>query len=69
VSWHRERLIYEGETDRLVECVTNAADPTKDSFIPYRGERISEAVLFTKLMVRKARMLGLYEDMCSGSRW
>lgn len=50
----RFRFTVEG----LLKAVRDAADPTRDEWSPYRGNRIEVAVWFVRHVVREARGLG-----------
>lgn len=53
---------FDCDCNGLVQAVKDAADPTLSQWIPYNGDRIATAVLFAKLVMRKARRIGLYDD-------
>jgi hypothetical protein len=58
----RGHMQFRYDCDGLIKSVRDAANPAIPEFLPYRGNLISEAVLFSKLVMRKARALRLYVD-------
>jgi hypothetical protein len=62
MSEYSALLQYGCDCDGLVAAVTSAAVPYADDFAAYKGSKTEYAVLFAKLVMRKARTLGLYTD-------
>ena len=53
---------YHCDCDGLVDAVRMASRPGSDDFTPYIGSRTEYAVKFSRLVMRKARRLGLIMD-------
>jgi hypothetical protein len=55
-------LQFRYDCDGLIDAVKRAAAPSDSDFSAYLGSKTEYAVLFAKLVMRRARKLGLYQD-------
>jgi len=55
-------LQFRCDCDGLVDAVKRAAAPSDSDFAAYMGSKTEYAVTFARLVMRKARNLGLYTD-------
>ena len=58
----REGLQFRCDCDGLVDAVKRAAAPSDTDFAAYMGSKTEYAVTFAKLVMRKARRLGLLPE-------